>query len=551
LLNVPLGSLDANFTANPTSGSSPLVVQFTDLSTEGAQTVTASATGYTSYSNSQVVLVSGSSVQLNISLSPQLTGSSVRIVLNWSTSPRDLDSHLRTPSISGSTYHVYFSNQGSSSSAPFAILDHDDTNGAGPETITISQFFTGTYKYYIYRYSSDGALTTSAATVQIYDASGLIRTFQVPTTGTGDYWYVCDIDGASRSITAVNRIQSTEVLSLQDAPEGAAPKKPADVTLRMSGNETQDAAAFTYNWSFGDGTTSTSQHPSKTYQNSGSYTVRLIVTSGSKSDTLTRPNYITVGTTNIRYATSVLNFSSQYGTGAWAAAQLLGPPNVYPLYGDISEAWASSSQDAQREYLELGFSNPAPASSVAIWETFNPGAVDTIYVKNPTTNQWDKVWSGTASTKPAVSRMFVANFPLTSYNVSQVRIAINSPAVPSWNEIDAVGISNLPITSVEDEEDATAGVPQEFMLRQNYPNPFNPTTAISYQLSAVSFVTLKVTDVLGREVATLVNGVVAPGAHTVMWDGKSDNREQQPSGVYFYTLKTADKSTTKRMILMK
>jgi flagellar hook assembly protein FlgD len=75
--------------------------------------------------------------------------------------------------------------------------------------------------------------------------------------------------------------------------------------------------------------------------------------------------------------------------------------------------------------------------------------------------------------------------------------------------------------------------------------------AISFQLSAVSFVTLKVTDVLGREVATLVNGVVAPGAHTVIWDGKSDNREQQPSGVYFYTLKTADKSTTKRMILMK
>ncbi len=547
LTNVPLGSLEANFTANPTSGTSPLVVQFSDLSTEGAQTVTASATGYTAYSNSQVIVVSSGSVTLNISLSPQLTGNSIRIVLNWSTTPRDLDSHLRTPSISGSTYHIYFNNKGSSTAAPFAILDHDDTNGAGPETITISQFFAGTYKFYVYRYSSDGALITSGATVQIYDASGLIRTFQVPATGTGDYWYVCDIDGASRSITAVNRIQSAEVLSLRDIAEAALPKKPAAVSLRVSDDEAQDVAAFTYNWSFGDGTTSTTQNPTKTYQNSGSYTVRLIVASGSKSDTLTRPNFITVGTTSIRYATSVLNFSSQYGTGAWAAVQAVGPPNVYPLYGDIGEAWASSSQDGQREYLELAFSNPAPVSSIAIWETYNPGAVDTIYVKNPTTNQWDKVWTGTASTKPAQSRIFNVNFPLTSYNVSQVRIAINSPAVPSWNEIDAVGISNVAITYVEGKENTTAEVPREFMLLQNYPNPFNPSTKLHFAVAERCKAVLRVLSVLGQEITVLLDEVVEPGR----WYMREFNASGLPSGIYIATLDAAGRKSVQKMILVK
>jgi enterochelin esterase family protein len=73
--------------------------------------------------------------------------------------------------------------------------------------------------------------------------------------------------------------------------------------------------------------------------------------------------------------------------------------------------------------------------------------------------------------------------------------------------------------------------PAEFELCQNYPNPFNPTTAISYKLSAVSNVTLKVYDVLGREVATLVSEKQSPGTYAVQFDGS-----KLASGVYFYRL---------------
>ena len=149
----------------------------------------------------------------------------------------------------------------------------------------------------------------------------------------------------------------------------------------------------------------------------------------------------------IRYVSSVNAFSTQYNSsGSWAASQLIGAPDVYPSYGDYGGAWAPSTQDGRREYLELTFANPAPVQSIAIYETYNPGAVDTIYVKNPSTNLWQVVWSGTAASASAQARIFVANFSLTSFNVSQVRLAINSPAVPGWNEIDAVGISSTVIS---------------------------------------------------------------------------------------------------------
>ncbi len=77
-------------------------------------------------------------------------------------------------------------------------------------------------------------------------------------------------------------------------------------------------------------------------------------------------------------------------------------------------------------------------------------------------------------------------------------------------------------------------IPTTDALTQNYPNPFNPTTAISYELSANSFVTLKVYDVLGREVETLVDGKQSPGAHVVSFDGS-----RFASGVYFYRLTVA------------
>jgi pectinesterase len=100
------------------------------------------------------------------------------------------------------------------------------------------------------------------------------------------------------------------------------------------------------------------------------------------------------------------------------------------------------------------------------------------------------------------------------------------------------------ITSVTDKN--VNEIPGSFSLNQNYPNPFNPSTAISYRLSAVSQTTLKVYDILGREVATLVNEVQQAGNYKINF-----NAGNLPSGVYFYKLQAGNFNETKKMLLIK
>ena len=89
-------------------------------------------------------------------------------------------------------------------------------------------------------------------------------------------------------------------------------------------------------------------------------------------------------------------------------------------------------------------------------------------------------------------------------------------------------------------------LPKGFTLDQNYPNPFNPTTNINYSLQNASYVTLKVFDMTGREITTLVNGRMNAGAHTVTF-----NASNLSSGVYIYALEANGVRLTNRMTLIK
>jgi hypothetical protein len=91
-----------------------------------------------------------------------------------------------------------------------------------------------------------------------------------------------------------------------------------------------------------------------------------------------------------------------------------------------------------------------------------------------------------------------------------------------------------------------SGYPLSLNLYQNYPNPFNPNTTISYQLAALNHVTLKVFDMLGREVVVLVNRIEEPGDKSVMFDAS-----RLPSGMYFYRLSAGSLMQTKKLLLLK
>ena len=142
------------------------------------------------------------------------------------------------------------------------------------------------------------------------------------------------------------------------------------------------------------------------------------------------------------YADSVIAFSSEWSSSSWNHNEVLGHFNTYPCYGDISTSWASASSGAEREFLELYFNNAAPIDSILIYETYNAGAIDTVYVKNPNTNAWEVVYTATP-TNITSSRILKIGFPTTAFNVSEVRIAIYSQGT-SWNEIDAVAINSIP-----------------------------------------------------------------------------------------------------------
>lgn len=94
----------------------------------------------------------------------------------------------------------------------------------------------------------------------------------------------------------------------------------------------------------------------------------------------------------------------------------------------------------------------------------------------------------------------------------------------------------------------SGNVPESFSLSQNYPNPFNPTTKIRFDISGTSVAKtfLSVYDILGREIATLVNEELKPGTYEVKWDASI-----YPSGVYFYKLETEYLTEIKRMVLLK
>jgi hypothetical protein len=112
--------------------------------------------------------------------------------------------------------------------------------------------------------------------------------------------------------------------------------------------------------------------------------------------------------------------------------------------------------------------------------------------------------------------------------------------------MDALEIVEAEPTGVENEF-----VPVTHNLFQNYPNPFNPSTVISYSIPNVTFVSLKIYDILGREVRTLVNSEQIIGIHNVQWNGDNNYGNKVASGIYLYKIEAGDFIMTKKMLLLK
>lgn len=142
-------------------------------------------------------------------ITPILPPDEVRVVLTWGETPSDLDSHMTGPISDNSSerFHVYYANGGSLTSSPFTQLDIDDTSSFGPETITTSQVFEGTYRYSVHDYTNRGStssnlLAGSSAQVSVF-INDTVQTFNVPND-PGTLWTVFELNNST--ITPINNM---------------------------------------------------------------------------------------------------------------------------------------------------------------------------------------------------------------------------------------------------------------------------------------------------------------------------------------------------------
>lgn len=145
---------------------------------------------------------------------------------------------------------------------------------------------------------------------------------------------------------------------------------------------------------------------------------------------------------SIRYANSVVSFSSEYSGSNTGAREALGPPDVYPQYNGGSNTWMNkelATDYETRDYITLAFPDAAPINYLDIYETFNPGAVETVYLKN-SEGEFVTVYSDTASNPSEVARIKHIAFPVTDYNVSEVKISLHTGKYKKYHAIDAVAL---------------------------------------------------------------------------------------------------------------
>ncbi|MDZ7332078.1 MAG: FG-GAP-like repeat-containing protein [candidate division KSB1 bacterium] len=115
---------------------------------------------------------------------------------------------------------------------------------------------------------------------------------------------------------------------------------------------------------------------------------------------------------------------------------------------------------------------------------------------------------------------------------------------------DNAGVLRLDRASIAASA-ASTSLPEQFVLNQNYPNPFNPATLISFQLPEARTVTLKVFNLLGDEIRTLLNEKKQAGYHQISWDGKNDSGQEMPSGIYLIKIEAGEFRAYRKMVKIR
>ena len=202
----------------------------------------------------------------------------------------------------------------------------------------------------------------------------------------------------------------------------------------------------------------------------------------------------------------------------------------------------------------LDFPVQNPGGYVYFQSTHSGGTDDAYVLKFNSTGvrQWATYYGGNGEDDGKSITADNNNNILISGYTESMNFPLKNPGTGAYFQNTLFGLRDAFILGfdssgvITDIQHMSAKIPKDFKLHQNFPNPFNPVTNIKFDLSKNGFVTLKVFNILGKEMTTLVNEKLSAGSYETEWDGSN-----YPSGVYFYRLVTDDFKQIKKMILVK
>ncbi len=548
----------SDFSASPTSGCAPLSVMFTDQSTgpvtswewdfgdgntsteqnpthtyqtEGNYTVqlivcsanccdTTSKTNYISVDAAPVADFEGSPLSGDAPLTVSFTDLSTNTPTSWdwdfgdgNTSTEQNPTHTYQ---SAGTYTVALTATNSCGSdtetktdyitvtctAPVADFVGDPTSGVAPLDVSFTDQSTGNPTSWSWDFG-DGGTSTVQNPTHTYQNAG---TYTVTLTATND----CGSD----TETKVDYITVQECQPPVADFEGSPLSGDAPLTVSFTDLSTNNPTGW--DWDFGDGGTSTAQNPSHTYQNAGTYTVTLTASNSCGSDTKTKTDYITVTEPpqDIMYVQSIdVTRQTLFNYGRGVATVTIYDVNNNPV------------PDATVDGV---FSGPSSDSKNGTTDSNGEVVFYSSIVANPS-GEWCFEVTGVSKTG-------------WTYDPAQNQVTKACESGPVF--ASGSGQDDVLNESGNQTEDG-------LQLSQNYPNPFNPTTEISFSLPQSSFVTVRVYNVAGQQVAILTEGMLQAGQHTVVWDSRDISGTPVSSGIYFYRLETDKETITKKMLLLK
>lgn len=305
----------------------------------------------------------------------------------------------------------------------------------------------------------------------------------------------------------------------------------------------------------------------KNWYNSGKNKLFQVTKIASNNNSI-----ITINTPNEYTPSKVLSYSEDNGTNwklpiarrmnVYTSNIVVIDNNYYALteYG----LYVSIDNGLSWNLIDEGMINNNVKAIISLDGKLYTGTGDGIYVSTDNGLKWNPLPTGFGNS-PVVS---ITNSGQTIYAATVATIMYSTDYGKKWQLLENnEGLSNIkkivacgaylyvqnndidvwsrqinPITSVSAEDN----IPASYTLMQNFPNPFNPETKIQYSIKKEGFVSLKVYNVLGAEVADIVNQVKAPGTYTAVFSGKNLS-----SGIYFYKLRCGNYEAINKMCLMK